>query len=136
MGAVASGVRSKWWKVIGVIPRFLEKKEIEGTARHSEDDLIYIETMDERKTILYGRADIIITLPGGCGTMDEFFEVLTLRQLSQHEKPIGILNVEWYYNPLIHYLHHMVEEGFVSVSDMDLIIVRDGVEDLLDSVGA
>lgn len=136
MGAVASGVRENGGKVIGVMPRFLERKERDGTILYESDELVYIETMDERKTILYGRADIIITLPGGCGTMDEFFEVLTLRQLSQHEKPIGILNVSGYYNPLINYMHHMVEEGFVSVSDMDLIIVRDEVEDLLDSLWA
>lgn len=100
--------------MIGVVPRFLEEKEREGRS-FIESEVIYIDSMDERKTILYGRGDAVITLPGGVGTMDEFFEVLTLRQLEQHEKPLGILNVHNYYTPLIEYMHKMVESGFLSV---------------------
>lgn len=116
------------------MPRFIEKRERNIEDISLEDEVVFIETMDERKVILYGRADIVITLPGGFGTMDEFFEVLTLRQLDQYEKPIGILNIAGFYDPLVQYLHHIVEEGFVPVPDMELVIIRDEVESLLDAL--
>lgn len=134
MGAVAQWTHDGWGRVIGVTPRFLEKRERNVADISFEDELVFIETMDERKVILYGRADIVITLPGGFGTMDEFFEVLTLRQLDQYEKPIGILNVAWFYDPLVQYLHHVIEEWFVSVPEMELVIIRDEIEDLLDNL--
>ena len=134
MGAVARGAIEQWWHVIGVVPRFLEEKEREGRS-FIESEVIYIDSMDERKTILYGRGDAVITLPGGVGTMDEFFEVLTLRQLEQHEKPLGILNVHNYYTPLIEYMHKMVESGFLPVWDIEVLIVREDVESLLNGMG-
>lgn len=67
--------------------------------------------------------------------MDEFFEVLTLRQLEQHEKPLGILNIENYYTPLIEYMRRMVESGFLSVGDIEILIVREDIESLLNRMG-
>ena len=134
MGAVATGAIKNGWHVIWVVPRFLEEKEREWRS-FIESEIIYIDSMDERKTLLYGKWDAVITLPGWVGTMDEFFEVLTLRQLEQHEKPLGVLNIENYYTPLIEYMHSMVEAGFLSVWDIELLIVRDEIESLLDGMG-
>jgi uncharacterized protein (TIGR00730 family) len=134
MWAVARGAIKEWGHVIGVVPRFLEEKEREWRS-FIESEVIYIDSMDERKTILYGRWDAVITLPGWVGTMDEFFEVLTLRQLEQHDKPLGILNINNYYTPLIEYMHHMVESGFLSVGDIEILIVREDIESLMNGMG-
>lgn len=134
MWAVAQWAIKEWWHVIGVVPRFLEEKEREWRS-FIESEVIYIDSMDERKTILYGRWDAVITLPWWVGTMDEFFEVLTLRQLEQHEKPLGILNINTYYTPLIEYMHHMVESWFLSVWDIEVLIVREDIESLLNGMG-
>ncbi len=91
--------------------------------------------MDERKVFMYGGSDGAITIPGGFGTMDEFFEVLTLKQIGQYDKPIGLLNIRGYYDPLITSLHHMVEAGFVSVEHLDYFYTRDNIGDLLDAMG-
>lgn len=134
MWAVAAGTINQWWHAIGIIPKFLEKKEREGQS-FTESEVIYVDSMDERKRLLFEKSDAIITLPGWAGTMDEFFEVLTLRQLEQHEKPLGILNIENYYTPLIEYMRRMVESGFLSVGDIEILIVREDIESLLNRMG-
>lgn len=131
MWVVADGVLSERWFAIGIFPRFLEKKEI---SHKSWVDLTYVDTMDERKVIMYGQSDGSIIIPWWFWTMDEFFEVLTLRQIWQYDKPIGILNIDWYYDPMIEFIHHMVERGFVSVEHLELFFVRDNIGDLLDAM--
>jgi len=109
MGAVANGALTAGGKVIGVLPHFLKTKEIEHKG---VTEMILVETMHERKLKMHELSDGIITLPGGFGTMEEFFEVLTWGQLGLHNNPIGILNAGGFYNSLIHQINHMVSEGF------------------------
>lgn len=132
MGAVAHGVASTGGKVSAVFPRFLEATEqciqVDGV------DVCFVETMDVRKVKMYTDADAIIVLPGGFGTMDEFFEVLTLKQVGQFNKPIGILNVEGFYNPLLTFMHHIIEKQFAGVENLSYFYDRDNIGDLLDSM--
>ena len=106
MGAVAHGVTSTGGQVSAVFPRFLEATEqciqVDGV------DVCLVDSMDVRKVKMYSDADAIIVLPGGFGTMDEFFEVLTLKQVGQFDKPIGLLNVNHFYDPLITFMHHII----------------------------
>ena len=98
MGAVANGALQNGGEVIGVLPHFLQTKEI---AHTSLTELILVETMHERKTKMDGLCDGVIALPGGFGTLEEFFEMLTWAQLGLHKKPIAILNVNGFYNALL-----------------------------------
>ena len=110
MGIVADAVLSKKGKVIGTIPQFLVDKEV---AHYGITELIITETMHERKQKMVDVAAGIIVLPGGIGTLDEFFEMFTWQQLGLHDKPIGILNVNGYYDHILAHIQHMVKEGFL-----------------------
>lgn len=128
MGAVANGALSEKGEVIGVLPKFLQKKELE----HKSLTKIYIvDTMHERKAIMNELCDAIIALPGGYGTMEELFEMLTWGQLALHKKPIGLLNVEGFYDPLIALSEKMIEKGFLKEEYRNMLIVDDDVEKLL-----
>jgi uncharacterized protein (TIGR00730 family) len=131
MGAVANGVLDEGGKVIGVIPRFLKTKEI---AHAGLTELIVVESMHERKMKMNELCEGVISLPGGLGTLEEFFEMMTWAQLGLHQKPIGLLNVDGYYNPLITMLQTMADKGFMKASDHDLLQVSDKVEELLDKM--
>ena len=111
MGAAARGTRRAGGKVIGIAPSFFDSQ---GVLYDDCDEMIYTETMHERKALLRGKADAFAIVPGGIGTFDEFFEVLTLRQLGVMEKPIGILNLEGVYDPLLTLLDKTIENGFMS----------------------
>lgn len=128
MGAVADGALENGGEVIGVIPSFLSTKEI---AHHSLTELIQVETMHERKMKMHELADGFIILPGGIGTLEEFFEILTWAQLGLHKKPIAIYNVNEYYNDLIHFIDQMVNNGFLKPIHKKLILVSDNETDLL-----
>ena len=128
MGAVANGVLSYGGKVIGVLPRFLEEKEI---AHKGLTELHLVETMHERKTKMHELCDGVIALPGGLGTLEEFFEMLTWGQLGLHEKPMGVLNINGYYDELIRLLHSMVAKGFLKATDRDMVLISDKVDDLI-----
>jgi uncharacterized protein (TIGR00730 family) len=128
MGAVADGVLNKNGKVIGVLPSFLSKKEI---AHDGLTQLIIVETMHERKTKMNELCDGVIALPGGFGTLEEFFEMLTWGQLGLHKKPIGILNIDGFYDLLIQFVENMVQKGFLKKVNQEMIIVSDEAEDLL-----
>jgi uncharacterized protein (TIGR00730 family) len=132
MGRVAEWALSLGGKVYGYFPRFLENRE---KAFPKEVEMVFLDTMDQRKVQMFQGSDAAIIIPGGFWTMDEFFEVLTLRQLGQYDKPIGILNVSWFYTPLMNFLHKMVEEGFVEVEHLDLFYMRESRGDLLESMG-
>lgn len=128
MGAVANGALSEKGEVIGVLPKFLQKKELE----HKSLSQIYIvNTMHERKAMMNELCDAIIALPGGYGTMEELFEMLTWGQLALHKKPIGLLNVEGFYDPLIALSEKMIEKGFLKEEYRNMLIVDDDVEKLL-----
>jgi uncharacterized protein (TIGR00730 family) len=110
MGSIADAALAKNGKVIGIIPRLL----LEWEAQHEGlTELIVTDTMHDRKKILYDKADVAIILPGGMGTMDELFEMLTWNNLNIHQKKVIVLNWEGYYSPLIAMMDHMHNEGFM-----------------------
>src|SRR6476661_9710749 len=110
MGLIADAVLGLGGKVIGVIPRFLMDKEVGHTGL---TELIVTENMHERKQRMSDLAEGVITLPGGFGTLEEFFEVLTWLQLGLHTNPIGLLNVDGFYDPLLQQMDLMVDRKFL-----------------------
>lgn len=128
MGAVADGVLNAGGKVIGVIPQFLRTKEV---AHEDLTELIMVKTMHERKTKMHELCDGVIALPGGFGTMEELFEMLTWAQLGLHQKPIGLLNTDGFYNALIQLIQNMVDKGFLKQINLEMLIVSDSVDELL-----
>ncbi len=131
MGAVADGALNNGGKVIGVLPNFLGSQEI---AHPNLTELIMVETMHERKAIIEGLVDAAIALPGGFGTMDELFEMLTWGQLNIHEKAIGILNTHGYYNYLLQQIQHMVKDGFLKKINAEMLIIGQNSSDLLEQL--
>ncbi|MDE0598671.1 MAG: TIGR00730 family Rossman fold protein [Dokdonia donghaensis] len=131
MGAVAQGALDANGKVIGVIPAFLQIKEVVHTGL---TELIVNETMHERKMKLQELSDGFITLPGGFGTMEELFEVLTWSQLALHKKPVGMLNVNGFYDDLLSALKNMVDKGFLKQENYDILLVDTTVDGLLDQM--
>lgn len=128
MGAVANGALEHKGEVIGVLPKFLKTKEI---AHYNLTELIIVDSMHERKTKMNDLSDGVITLPGGLGTLEEFFEMMTWAQLGLHQKPIGLLNVDGYYDPLISMLQTIAAKGFMKNTDHNLLLVSDNVNELL-----
>ena len=131
MGAVADGALSAGGRVTGVIPHFLADKELAHTGL---TELILVETMHERKAMMNSRCDAVITLPGGYGTMEELFEMLTWAQLGLHNKPIGILNVNGYYDSLRMLTENMVAKGFLSAEHKDKLVISDNITELLQKL--
>lgn len=128
MGAVASGALNKRGKVIGVLPHFLAGKEI---AHDQLTELVLCDSMHERKTKMNELCDGVIALPGGFGTFEELFEMLTWAQLGLHKKPIGILNVDGFYDDLISMIQNMVNKGLLKESNQLLLLVGKTIDDLL-----
>ncbi|WP_294240666.1 TIGR00730 family Rossman fold protein [uncultured Chryseobacterium sp.] len=129
MGAVADGALNAGGKVIGVLPHFLQSKEI---AHKQLTELVLVETMHERKTKMNDLCDGVIVLPGGYGTLEEFFEMITWAQLGLHQKPIGILNIDGFYDDLIRMVQTMVDKGFLKQVNRDMLLISDRIEDLLE----
>ena len=119
MGLIADAVLERGGKAIGVIPQFLLNKEVGHTGL---TELIITENMHQRKQKMADLSDGIITLPGGFGTLEEFFEVLTWLQLGLHNNPIGLLNVDDFYDPLILQMNRMVERKFLKPLNRDLVL--------------
>ena len=111
MGVVADAVINQGGRVTGVIPHGLDTKEV---VHQNLTDLVNVSGMHERKAKMLDLADAFIALPGGIGTMDEFFEAWTWYQLGIHTKPVGLLNVDGYFDSLIKYLHSMADQDFLS----------------------
>lgn len=128
MGAVADGVLNAGGKAIGVLPNFLRSKEI---AHLGLTELIVVESMHERKTKMNDLCDGVIALPGGFGTLEELFEMLTWGQLGLHKKPIGILNINGFYDSLIELTKVMVEKGLLKPVNQQMLLVSNTIEDLL-----
>ncbi|HKO78100.1 MAG TPA: TIGR00730 family Rossman fold protein [Flavobacterium sp.] len=131
MGAVADGVLNNGGKAIGVLPNFLRSKEI---AHKLLTELILVDTMHERKTKMNDLCDGVIALPGGFGTLDELFEMLTWGQLGLHKKPIAILNVDCYYDSLIVFIQTMTDKGLLKEVNQQMLLVSDTIDDLLDKM--
>lgn len=131
MGQVAKGALDNNGKVTGVIPEFLKSKEVVHTGLTS---LITTQDMHERKLKMHDLSDGFIALPGGFGTMEELFEILTWGQLGLHRKPIGILNSNHYYDDLLELLQKMLQKGLLKESNMHLLLVSDKIEDLIQKM--
>ena len=131
MGAVADGCLKNNGQVIGIIPKFLSTKEI---AHYNLTELITAETMHERKLKMHDLADGFIILPGGIGTLEEFFEILTWAQLGLHKKPIAVLNTANYYKDLLEFIQNMADKGFLKTIHKQLILVSENADDLLEKM--
>ncbi len=119
MGAAARGVKEEGGKIYGVIPKFFEEDKVEAIF-YDCDELIFTETMAQRKSKMEDIADAFVIVPGGIGTFEEFFEVLTLKQLGRHVKPIAIYDINNYYEGLISFLDVSFKERFIR-GDLKLI---------------
>ena len=128
MGKVAKGALDNGGKVIGIIPDFLKLKEVYHTAL---TELIVTDNMHERKLKMHEHSEGIITLPGGYGTLEELFEMITWAQLGLHQKPIGILNTNGFYDDLLKMIRKMVDQGFLKVENYDMLLVDKTVDGLL-----
>jgi uncharacterized protein (TIGR00730 family) len=129
MGVLADAAIGAGGRAIGVIPRALVEREI---AHRGLTTLHVVETMHERKQRMADLADAFVMLPGGFGSWDEFCEVVTWAQLGIHRKPLGVLNVGGYYDPMLAMVDRAVEEGFVSAVQRDRLVVDDDEDRLLD----
>ena len=127
MGATARAAQEAGGKTFGVIPEHLLHMEVAKTDLH---ELVVTQTMHERKELMFKTSCAIIVLPGGAGTLDEFFEVLTWRQLGLHEKPIFLLNTDDFWQPLIQMLGHLIAEGFAGAEILDYVQVVGTVNEL------
>lgn len=127
MGQVANGALKNKGEVIGVIPEFLKAKEI---VHQGITELHTTNNMHERKLKLQELSDAFITIPGGFGTFEELFELITWAQLGLHQKPIGLLNTNGYYDALIEMLEHMVKKGFLKMENYNLLLVDSSIEGL------
>ena len=128
MGVLSNTILAQNGEVIGVIPKLLEKEEVLHTG---VEEMIVCKTMSERKVIMSKLVDGYITLPGGFGTLDELFEALTLGQLHIEQKPIGLLNVNGFFDAILLQLDKMVEEGYVKQDNRNLLIVEASVTELM-----
>ena len=133
MGAVADAALAAGGRVTGVIPGALAEKEIAHTGL---TDLRVVQSMHERKALMADLADAFIALPGGWGTLDELFEILTWGQLGLHAKPCGLLNVCGYFDGLLAFLEHAIDEGFVRRAHGAMVLVAGSSDALLDQFAA
>jgi uncharacterized protein (TIGR00730 family) len=133
MGALADAALSGGGHVIGVMPEALVAKEV---AHRSLSELRVVKSMHERKAMMADLADGFVALPGGWGTMEEFFEVLTWAQLGYHRKPCALLNIHGYFDRLLSFAEHCVDEGFVRREHRSMISVYDSPDQLLDGMAA
>lgn len=131
MGVTATAALAAGGKVIGVIPHFLDAMEV-GHKELTEMHLV--DTMHTRKAKMEELSDAFITMPGGYGSMDEIFEILTWAQLGLHKKPVGILNIRGYYDLLIKQLDYMVEEGFLRPENRELVVVGNDIPSLFEAM--
>jgi uncharacterized protein (TIGR00730 family) len=131
MGELADATLAAGGKVTGVMPHFLERKEI---AHLGLTELILTDSMHQRKKRINDISDGFVALPGGFGTLDESFEMITWAQLGIHHKPIAFLNINGFYNPLIAMVNNMVEKGFLKPTHRDMLIVSDDILDMLTTM--
>ena len=133
MGIVADAALQHGGHVIGVIPEKLVLKEV---VHEKLPDLRVVNTMHERKAVMAELADGFIALPGGFGTFEELFEVLAWSQLGWHQKPVGLLDTGGFYRPLLQFLDHTRQEGFISAKHRELVMAEPDAEQLLNRLKA
>jgi uncharacterized protein (TIGR00730 family) len=128
MGVIADEVMAGGQDVIGVIPHKLYEREV---GHEGLTELLVVDTMHERKALMMKHADAFVAMPGGIGTLEELFEVLTWFQLKYHHKPVGILNINGYYDQLLGFLAHATGEGFIRDNLDDLFVVASDPAELV-----
>ena len=128
MGAAARGVIRGGGKMLGIAPEFFR---MPGVLIEGDVEMVYTRTMRERKQLMEEKSDAFVMTPGGIGTFEEFFEILTLKQLGRHDKPIAVLNVDGYYDRLLEFLDHAKEEGFLNRGCRELFGVFEHEGELL-----
>lgn len=128
MGEVANAAQTAGGETFGVIPVHLLDREV---GKRDLTSFVITENMHERKKVMFMNADAIVTLPGGAGSLDEFFEVVTWAQLGLHDKPVYLLNANGYWDPLLTLIDHQIENGFADASMRGLFTVKDTVQDLM-----
>ena len=133
MGMLADTILAQNGEVIGVIPKLLEKEEV---VHAGVEEMIVCKKMSDRKVIMSKLVDGYITLPGGFGTLDELFEALTLGQLQIEQKPIGILNINGFFDAVLLQLDKMVEEGYLKLAGRNLLLVANSVKELMQKMDA
>ena len=129
MGAVARGVKKGGGYILGVIPKFFEDESVEAVFEEC-DQLIEPDTMRERKQLMEDNAEAFIITPGGIGTFEEFFEILTLKQLCRHNKPIAIYNINGYYNEILHAIEVATKKNFIRGGCLDLFKICENTDEL------
>ena len=133
MGAIADAVLAEGGEAIGVIPQTLVDREV---AHRALTQLHVVQTMHERKAKMAELSDAFVALPGGLGTLEELFEVVTWGMLAIHHKPIGLLDTDGYWSPIVGFLEHAVDEGFVDRAHLALIVRATSPDGLLDALVA
>lgn len=131
MGLVAESTMTHGGTVVGVIPQNMVERE---WAHHGITELVIVQSMHERKSLMIDRADAVMAMPGGIGTLDEFFEAWTWRQLGYHDKPVGLLNADGYFDGMLGFLQNSVQEDFLRPDHMQLLTLANSVEDLMPSL--
>ena len=132
MGAVARAAMDAGGQTLGVIPEHLFLREV---AKRDLTQFVVTETMHERKKVMFMNADAVVVMPGGAGSLDEFFEVLTWAQLGLHEKPVLILNTDGYWDPLLALVDHVIAEGFAAASLKGFVEVVATPEEVVGALG-
>jgi uncharacterized protein (TIGR00730 family) len=133
MGEAADAALAAGAQVVGVIPERLVHLEV---GHQTLTELHVVPTMHERKRLMAELADVFVALPGGIGTFEELFEVWTWRHLGYHDQPIGLLNVEGFYDPLLAFMRHALQAGFIDASQQTMLTVHDDPATLLDRLAA
>lgn len=133
MGAVARAAQQSGGETFGVIPGHLVDMEV---GKRDLTSYIVTETMHERKKVMFMNSDVIVMLPGGAGSLDEFFEVLTWRQLGLHQKPLFLLNIDGYWTPLVALVDHVISQGFADESLHGFFKIVDDIPELMDDLSA
>ncbi|WP_349433703.1 TIGR00730 family Rossman fold protein [Pararhizobium sp. A13] len=134
MGAVASGVLSHGGRVTGIIPEFLMDMEATRHSLGQLSELIVTPDMHDRKHKMFERADAFVTLPGGIGTLEEIVEIMTWAQLGRHRKPIVLVNINGFWDPLMTLIQHMAEAGFIHTAHLVQPLVIDAAEEVVPAL--
>jgi len=131
MGIAADAALAQGGEVVGIIPEHLQTKEV---GHQTLSELVVVDGMHTRKRMMIERSDAFVVLPGGLGTLDEAFEILTWRQLRLHDKPVVVLNAAGYWDPFLALVDHMIGQGFARPEHRDLFAVVDSVPEVFDAV--
>ncbi len=131
MGTVARAVLDAGGRVTGIIPRFLKELEV---PLDGVNEQVLTKTMHERKQIMFDRSDAFVVMPGGIGTLEEAFEILTWRQLRRHDKPIVVVNINGYWDPLVALLHSCVDRGFAGAEVLDHLLFVKSASEVLPAI--